>query len=174
MISWYLSRLSLVVLLGRLFGTFGGHIESRSVVQFGCHIRVIRYLVQNCFGSRICVHSESRLECFGSYISLVRHGSGSFDLSSLRCICRYTGRPSYARWTYRLRSQGALSGSPPGVLVDSSVGVLAITWLRALIVVLWVHPSICLQVHLPLPAFSIGECISRCSVLHCRYGNYFR
>jgi hypothetical protein len=53
---------------GRLFGTLGGDIESRSVAQFGCHIRVIRYLVRN---------------CFGSYITLVRHGSGSFDLSSL-------------------------------------------------------------------------------------------
>jgi len=68
---------------GRLFGTLGGHIESRSVAQFGCNIRVIRYLVWNCFGSRICVYSESHLECFGSYIALVRHGSGSFDLSSL-------------------------------------------------------------------------------------------
>ena len=68
---------------GRLFGTLGSHIRSRSVAQFGCCIRVIRYLVWNCFGSRICVHSESSLECFGSYIALVRHGSGSFDLSSL-------------------------------------------------------------------------------------------
>jgi hypothetical protein len=53
------------------------------VALFGSHIAVIRYLVRNCFGSRICVHSESCLECFGSYIALVRYGSGSFDLSSL-------------------------------------------------------------------------------------------
>ena len=67
----------------RLFGTLGGHIRSRSVAQFGCHIRVIQYLVRNCFGRRICVHLESRLECFGSYIALAWHGSGWFDLSSL-------------------------------------------------------------------------------------------
>jgi hypothetical protein len=83
---------------GRLFGTLGGHIPSRSVALLGSHIAVIRYLVRNCFGGRICVHSESRLECFcsyicvhsesrlecfGSYIALVRYRSGSFDLSSL-------------------------------------------------------------------------------------------
>jgi len=72
-----------VVPFGRLFSTLGGHLRSRSVAQIGCHIRFIRYLVRNCFGSRICVHSESSLGCFGSYIALVRHGSGSFDLSSL-------------------------------------------------------------------------------------------
>jgi hypothetical protein len=53
---------------GRLFGTLGGHIRSRSVAKFGCHIGVIRYLVRN---------------CFGSYIALVQHGSGWFDVSSL-------------------------------------------------------------------------------------------
>jgi hypothetical protein len=79
---------------------------------FGRHIPVVRFLVRN---------------CFGSHIALVRHGSGSFDVSSLWCICRSTGRPSYARQTYRLRSQGALAGSPPGVLVDSSVRVFATT-----------------------------------------------
>jgi len=52
----------------RLFGTLGGHIQSRWVVPFGCDIVDIRYLVWN---------------CFGSYMALVRHGSGSFDLSSL-------------------------------------------------------------------------------------------
>jgi len=72
-----------MVPFGRLFGTLGGHIRPRSVAQFGGHIRVFRYLVRNRFGSRICVHLESLLECFGSYIALVRHGSGSFDLSSL-------------------------------------------------------------------------------------------
>jgi len=72
-----------MVPFGRLFGTLCGHIRPRSVAQFSGHIRVFRYLVRNCFGSRICVHSESRVECFGSYVALVRHGSGSFDLSSL-------------------------------------------------------------------------------------------
>jgi len=61
----------------------GGRIQSRSVALVGSHIADIRYLVRNCFGSRICVHLEYCLECFGSYIAPVRHGSGSFDLSSL-------------------------------------------------------------------------------------------
>jgi hypothetical protein len=60
---------------GRLLGTLGGQIRSRSVAQFSCHIRVIRYLVRDCFGSRICVHLKSRLEYFGSCIALVQHGS---------------------------------------------------------------------------------------------------
>jgi len=111
---------------GRLFGTLGGHIQSRSVTQFSCHIRVIRYLVRNCFGSRICVHSESRLECFGSYIALVWHGSGSFDLSSLS--------GAFAGILNVRRMLGELIVLDRGVrslallrFVDSSVGVLAIT-----------------------------------------------
>jgi len=77
--------------------------------QFASHVTVVRYPVRHCFGNRICFRS--------AWIWLV----------CLWCICRYTGCPSYARWTYLLRLQGALAGSPPGVLVDSSVGVFAIT-----------------------------------------------
>ena len=73
---------------------------------------------------------------FGSHITVVQYGSGSFGLSScFQGIGRYIGLPSYARCAYRLRSRGALAGSPPGVLVDSSVSVHAITGLGALIVV---------------------------------------
>jgi len=68
---------------GKPFGTLGGHIQSGLVAQFGCHIKVICYLVRNSFDSGICVHSESLVQCFGRYIALVRHGSGWFDLSSL-------------------------------------------------------------------------------------------
>ena len=38
-----------------------------------------------------------------------------------------TGYPWFAKWTYSLPYQGALTVSPPGVLVDSSIGVFAIT-----------------------------------------------
>jgi hypothetical protein len=72
-----------VVPFGRLFYTLGGRIQSRSVALFGSYFVVIPYLVRNCFGSCICIHSESSLECFGSNIALVRHGLGSFGLSSL-------------------------------------------------------------------------------------------
>jgi hypothetical protein len=75
-----------MVPFGRLFGTLGGHIRPRSVALFSSHIAVVRYLIQNSFSSRIFFHSEYRLECFGSYIALVRHGSGSVGLSSLWCI----------------------------------------------------------------------------------------
>jgi len=67
----------------RLFGTLGGHIQSRSLALYGSHITAIWYLVWHCIRSRICIHSDHGLECFGSYIALVRHGSGSLDLSSL-------------------------------------------------------------------------------------------
>ena len=115
-----------MVPFGRLFGTLGGRIQSRSVAVFGSHIAVIRYLVRNSFGSRICVHSEYRLECFGSYIALVRHGSGSFDLSSLSGA--FAGILDVRRMLGELivsnrevRSLALLR------FVDSSVGVLAIT-----------------------------------------------
>jgi hypothetical protein len=100
-----------VVPFGRLFGTLGGHIRSRSVAQFGCHIRVIRYLVRNCFGSNI---------------ALVQHGSSSFDLSSLS--------GAFAGILDVRRMLGELIVSNRGVrslgllrFVDSSVGELAIT-----------------------------------------------
>ena len=35
----------------------GGHFHPRSVVWFSCHIRVIRYLVRNCFSCHICTRS---------------------------------------------------------------------------------------------------------------------
>jgi len=43
-----------------------------------------------------------------------------------RAFAGRTGRLLYARYTYH-RSRGALAGSPRGVLVDSSVGMFAIT-----------------------------------------------
>jgi hypothetical protein len=47
------------------------------------------------------------------------HLSGAFTgLLDVRCMLGEL---------YRLRSRGGLAGSPPGVLVDSSVGVFAIT-----------------------------------------------
>jgi len=49
-------------------------------------------------------------------------------------------------------------------LLDSSVGAFATTSLRALFAVLGVQLLLLLHVHLPLPAFSIGECVSRCFV----------
>jgi hypothetical protein len=49
-------------------------------------------------------------------------------------------------------------------LLDSSVGAFAITSLRALFAVLGVQLLVLLHVHLPLPTFSIGECVSRCFV----------
>jgi len=57
----------------------------------------------------------------------------------LWCIWRYTGRLAYGRWADCLRSVGALSGSGPGVHVDSSVAGFAITWLGAHMVVLYCH-----------------------------------
>ena len=48
--------------------------------------------------------------------------------------------------------------------LDSSVGAFAITSLRALFAVLGVHVFHLVHVHLPLPAFSIGECVSWCVV----------
>ena len=41
--------------------------------------------------------------------------------------------------------------------LDSTVGVFAITSLRALFAVLGVQLLLLVHVHLPLPAFSIGE-----------------
>jgi hypothetical protein len=49
-------------------------------------------------------------------------------------------------------------------LVDSSVGAFAITSLRALFAILGVHLLLLLHVHLPLPAFSIGESVSWCII----------
>ena len=45
-------------------------------------------------------------------------------------------------------------------LLDSSVGAFATTSLRALFAVLRVQLLLLLHVHLPLLAFSIGECVS--------------
>jgi len=49
-------------------------------------------------------------------------------------------------------------------LLDSSVGVFAITSLGALFAVLGVQLLLLLHVHLALLASSIGECISQCFV----------
>jgi len=75
---------------------------------------VICDLLRDQFGSHVVVVRYHNLNFFGCHIALVRHGSGSFDLSSLSCIYRSTGCPSYARWTSRLRLRGAFAGSPLG------------------------------------------------------------
>jgi len=76
---------------------------------------VLRNLIRNCFGSHIAIVRN-----------LIRNGSGLFDLSFLRCICRLTGNTLYAACTYCFQSRGALAGSSAGMLADSAVGVLAI------------------------------------------------
>jgi len=78
-------------------------------------------------------------------------------------MSRYAQYRLYAWCTYLLRFRGMLAYSP-GVGVNSSVGVLAVGWHVALNVVHWVHYLFYHQVHLPLLAFSIGECISWCIV----------
>ena len=104
---------SLVMPFGRLFSMSGGHM---TVVRyliwnfFDSHIAVIRNLVRNCFGIPICTCS--------AWIRLV------WLIFFSPAYLQVTGRPSYAEWAYRLRWRGALAGSPPGVLVESSVGVL--------------------------------------------------
>jgi len=45
----------------RPLGTLGDNIQSRSVALFGSRIAAIRYLVQNCFGIRICTCSTYHL-----------------------------------------------------------------------------------------------------------------
>ena len=89
---------------GRLFGTLGGHIQSRSVVLFGISFGTVSVAV----------------------FALVRHGSGSFDLSSLP--------GAFAGILDVCRMLGALIVSNREVhllallrFVGSSVGVLAIT-----------------------------------------------
>jgi len=103
-ISWLFSRLSLIMPLGRLFGTLGGHIQSRSVVVFGISFGTVSVAL----------------------FTLIRHGSGSFDLSSLSGA--FAGIPDVCCML------GALIVSNREVrslallrFVDSSVGVLAIT-----------------------------------------------
>lgn len=106
---------------GRLFSTFGNHIQFRP----------------GPIGLRYRSHSESRSELLRySYLHLYGMDQARLIISSsLWCTWRDTWRPSYARCADRLRSLGALTGSPPGVRVYLSVGVLAITCLSALIIV---------------------------------------
>jgi len=126
-ISWLLSRLSLMMPFGRLFGISFGTV---SVAVF----------------------------------ALVRHGSGSFDLSSLSGA--FAGILDVCRML--------------GALIVSNREVRSLALHR---VCLLIHLQVCLpsldsvhlssfsesksihpQVHLSLLAVSIGECISRCFV----------
>ena len=49
-------------------------------------------------------------------------------------------------------------------LLDSSVGAFAITFLLALFAILGVQLFLLLPLHLLLPAFHIGKCVSQCFV----------
>jgi len=121
--------------MGSLFAVLSGAVRSQWS-SLGSYLDSLAWCQSVGYSVCLVVIFNLVQNQLGSNITAAQYGSSLVGLSSfLRHICRYIGRPSYARWAYRLRSRGALAGSPPVVLVDSSVPVLAITWLGALIVI---------------------------------------
>jgi hypothetical protein len=120
-------------------------------VGFSVHLVIIFNLVHYQFSSHIAAIWNLVWNWIWYHVALVWHGSGSLGWSSfLPCSCTYIGCSLFAMWAYRLRSQGALVGSPPAVLPTF------------IIIVLWVQLSIHRLVQLPLLAFSSDNWISGC------------
>jgi len=105
---------------GRLFGTLGGHIQSRSVVLFGISFGTVSVAVFAFIWNLVWNASVAILHSFGMDWAHLTYHLSPVHLQDVR---RMQGELIVSDRGAR----GALAGSPPGVLVDSSVGVLAIT-----------------------------------------------